>query len=98
MLFIGWAGPADFYAKTVGATIIEGIGAGIYRRKTDGSQADGPQTALTDNTDDFISSRWFFSHRFPFFGKGLRLHFGNQKRRVNVLFEPVHAPIPDVRR
>jgi len=30
---IGWAGPADFYAKTVGATIIEGSEPGIYRGK-----------------------------------------------------------------
>ncbi len=28
---IGWAGPTDFYAKTVGATIIEGSEPGIYR-------------------------------------------------------------------
>ena len=28
---IGWAGPTEFYAKTVGATIIEGSEPGIYR-------------------------------------------------------------------
>lgn len=28
---IGWAGPAEWYAKTVGATIIEGSEPGIYR-------------------------------------------------------------------
>jgi GNAT superfamily N-acetyltransferase len=28
---IGWAGPAEFYAKAVGATIIEGSEPGIYR-------------------------------------------------------------------
>jgi GNAT superfamily N-acetyltransferase len=28
---IGWAGPTDFYAKTVGATIIEGSAPGIFR-------------------------------------------------------------------
>ena len=28
---IGWAGPTEFYAKTVGATLIEGSEPGIYR-------------------------------------------------------------------
>lgn len=28
---IGWAGPTDFYTKTVGATIIEDSAPGIYR-------------------------------------------------------------------
>lgn len=28
---IGWAGPVDFYARTVGATVIEGSEPGIYR-------------------------------------------------------------------
>jgi ribosomal protein S18 acetylase RimI-like enzyme len=28
---IGWAGPVDFYARTVGATIIEGSEPGIFR-------------------------------------------------------------------
>ena len=28
---IGWAGPTEFYAKAVGATIIEGSEPGIYR-------------------------------------------------------------------
>lgn len=28
---IGWAGPVDFYAKTVGATVIEGSEPGIFR-------------------------------------------------------------------
>ena len=28
---IGWAGPKDFYARTVGATVIEGSTPGIYR-------------------------------------------------------------------
>ena len=30
---IGWAGPTTFYAKTVGATLIEGSEPGIYRGK-----------------------------------------------------------------
>ncbi len=28
---IGWAGPTEFYEKTVGATIIEGSEPGIFR-------------------------------------------------------------------
>jgi GNAT superfamily N-acetyltransferase len=28
---IGWAGPVEFYAKTVGATVIEGSEPGVYR-------------------------------------------------------------------
>lgn len=28
---IGWAGPVDFYAKTVGATVIEGSQPGVYK-------------------------------------------------------------------
>jgi len=28
---IAWAGPRDFYAKTVGATVIEGSEPGVYR-------------------------------------------------------------------
>lgn len=28
---IGWAGPSEFYAKAVGATVIEGSEPGIYR-------------------------------------------------------------------
>lgn len=34
---IGWAGPTEFYAKAVGATIIEGSEPGIYRGKLIGS-------------------------------------------------------------
>jgi GNAT superfamily N-acetyltransferase len=30
---IGWAGPTTFYAKTVGATLIEGSEPGVYRGK-----------------------------------------------------------------
>ena len=34
---VGGAGPSDFYARTVGATVIEGSSPGIYRdRLTDG--------------------------------------------------------------
>ena len=28
---IGWAGPAEWYARTVGATIIEGSEPGVFR-------------------------------------------------------------------
>ena len=28
---IGWVGPEEFYAKTAGATVIEGSKPGIYR-------------------------------------------------------------------
>jgi hypothetical protein len=28
---IGWAGPQEFYARLVGATVIEGSEPGIYR-------------------------------------------------------------------
>ena len=33
---IGWAGPTTFYAKTVGATLIEGSEPGVYRGKLEG--------------------------------------------------------------
>lgn len=41
---IGWAGPTDFYAKTVGATLIEGSAPGIYRGKLLGSEEDLHET------------------------------------------------------
>ena len=28
---VGWAGPADFFTKTVSATVIEGSEPGIYK-------------------------------------------------------------------
>lgn len=34
---IGWAGPVDFYARTVGATIIEGSEPGIFRGPLSGA-------------------------------------------------------------
>lgn len=37
---IGWAGPVDFYAKTVGATVIEGSAPGVYY----GSLLDGGES------------------------------------------------------
>jgi GNAT superfamily N-acetyltransferase len=53
---IGWAGPQDFYAKTVGATVIEGSAPGVYRgpliadvdsaSDDDGNIADGEQDTL----------------------------------------------------
>jgi len=36
---IGWAGPVEFYSRTVGATVIEGSEPGIYR---------GPLVGFTD--------------------------------------------------
>ena len=36
---IGWAGPVEFYSRTVGATVIEGSEPGIYR---------GPLSGFTD--------------------------------------------------
>lgn len=43
---IGWAGPADFYAKTVGATVIEGSEPGIYRGKLTELKPKEQQTNL----------------------------------------------------
>jgi GNAT superfamily N-acetyltransferase len=34
---IGWAGPTEFYAKAVGATVIEGSEPGIYRGRLMGT-------------------------------------------------------------
>jgi predicted N-acetyltransferase YhbS len=34
---IGWAGPKEFYAKAVGATLIEGSEPGVYRGKLVGA-------------------------------------------------------------
>jgi GNAT superfamily N-acetyltransferase len=40
---IGWAGPTDFYAQTVGATVIEESAPGIFR---------GPLVSSVDGSDD----------------------------------------------
>jgi len=41
---IGWAGPVDFYAKTVGAMVIEGSEPGIYRGRLIGPADDDSRT------------------------------------------------------
>ena len=33
---VGWAGPADFFKKTVGATVIEGSDPGVYKNMLKG--------------------------------------------------------------